>query len=98
MARGLSMLRLRKLVVVLPMIVSGAGEVAACNTGDIAVGVASARVCIQPGSGQSFRDCQDKDANGKHLCPEMVVAPAGSFMMGSQASEKGRRADEGPQH
>ncbi|PPD31300.1 MAG: hypothetical protein CTY20_00745 [Hyphomicrobium sp.] len=39
--------------------------------------------------GQVFRDCAD--------CPEMVVVPAGSFMMGSPASEKGREADEGPQ-
>jgi formylglycine-generating enzyme required for sulfatase activity len=28
----------------------------------------------------------------------MVVVPAGSFMMGSPASEEGRDADEGPQH
>jgi formylglycine-generating enzyme required for sulfatase activity len=38
----------------------------------------------------SFRDCAD--------CPEMVVLPAGSFMMGSPASEKDRYDDEGPQH
>ena len=39
--------------------------------------------------GQSFRDCAG--------CPEMMVIPAGSFMMGSPASEEGRFADEGPQ-
>lgn len=38
---------------------------------------------------QSFRDCSE--------CPEMVVIPAGSFMMGSPANEKGRSRDEGPQ-
>jgi len=38
----------------------------------------------------SFRECA-KD------CPEMVVVPAGEFMMGSPASEKGRFANEGPQ-
>jgi formylglycine-generating enzyme required for sulfatase activity len=31
-------------------------------------------------------------------CPEMVVIPAGAFMMGSAESEAGRSSDEGPQH
>ena len=31
-------------------------------------------------------------------CPEMIVVPAGEFMMGSPATEKGRYANEGPQH
>ena len=38
----------------------------------------------------TFKEC-DK-------CPEMVMVPAGSFTMGSPASEPGRREDEGPQH
>jgi len=42
------------------------------------------------GSGRVFRDCA--------TCPEMVVVPAGEFLMGSPASEKGRGKDEGPQH
>ncbi len=46
-------------------------------------------VCRKPGSGESFKDCPD--------CPEMVVVPAGSFMMGSPESEEGRYDDEGPQ-
>lgn len=46
-------------------------------------------LAVKPGSGNSFRDCAD--------CPEMVVVPAGSFMMGSPKSEEGRRDDEGPQ-
>ena len=37
-----------------------------------------------------FRDCD--------TCPEMVVIPAGTFRMGSLASEDGRYDDEGPQH
>jgi formylglycine-generating enzyme required for sulfatase activity len=39
----------------------------------------------------SFRECA-KD------CPEMIVVPAGDFMMGSPVSEKGRETNEGPQH
>ena len=42
------------------------------------------------GSRHKFRDCPD--------CPEMVVVPSGSFMMGSPSSEEGRDADEGPVH
>ena len=40
--------------------------------------------------GKVFRDCDG--------CPEMVVIPGGSFMMGSALSEADREADEGPQH
>ena len=39
--------------------------------------------------GRKFRDCHD--------CPEMVVVPAGSFLMGSPRTEMGRSDDEGPQ-
>jgi formylglycine-generating enzyme required for sulfatase activity len=31
-------------------------------------------------------------------CPEMIVVPAGTFTMGSPASEPGHEGDEGPQH
>src|SRR4051794_31831168 len=40
--------------------------------------------------GQTFRDCAN--------CPEMVVIPAGSFMMGAPVNEPGRYPEEGPQH
>ena len=44
-----------------------------------------------PAPGTEFSDCD--------VCPRMVVVPAGTFMMGSPASEDGRRYDdEGPQH
>src|SRR6516225_8231796 len=44
---------------------------------------------VTPGSGKTFRDPL---ADGKPcpMCPEMVVAPAGTFMMGSPPSEPGR--------
>ena len=40
---------------------------------------------------RAFRECA-KD------CPEMIVVPAGEFMMGSPATEEGRYNNEGPQH
>ena len=40
--------------------------------------------------GGKFRDCAE--------CPEMVVVPSGSFMMGSPRGESGRYDDEGPRH
>jgi formylglycine-generating enzyme required for sulfatase activity len=39
--------------------------------------------------GAVFRDCE--------ACPEMVVIPAGEFIMGSPNTEAGRGRDEGPQ-
>jgi formylglycine-generating enzyme required for sulfatase activity len=38
---------------------------------------------------QTFKDCSD--------CPEMVVIPAGSFLMGSPENEAGHTVVEGPQ-
>ena len=49
----------------------------------------SAERALKPGD--TFREC----AEG---CPEMVVVPAGDFMMGSPATEEGRTSSEGPQH
>ena len=40
--------------------------------------------------GREFRDCEG--------CPEMVVVPAGEYMMGSLRGEAGRGSDEGPRH
>ena len=40
--------------------------------------------------GGTFKDCD--------ACPEMVVVPAGQFIMGSPSREEGREDDEGPQH
>ena len=41
-------------------------------------------------NGDTFRDCK--------RCPVMVVVPAGSFLMGSPASEEGRTKHEEPVH
>jgi formylglycine-generating enzyme required for sulfatase activity len=43
-----------------------------------------------PEPGAVFRDCAE--------CPEMVVLPGGTFLMGSPPDEEGRYADEGPRH
>jgi formylglycine-generating enzyme required for sulfatase activity len=51
--------------------------------------VATRKVAAGSRPGETFRDCAD--------CPEMVVVPAGSFTMGSPASEPGRYDEEGPQ-
>ena len=45
---------------------------------------------IKPGSGVSFQDAP--------FAPEMVVVPAGEFMMGSPQNEAKRGDNEGPQH
>jgi formylglycine-generating enzyme required for sulfatase activity len=37
----------------------------------------------------TFKECAN--------CPQMIVVPAGSFTMGSPASEPGRSSNEGPQ-
>ncbi len=43
-----------------------------------------------PRAGTSFTDCKS--------CPEMVVVPAGSFIMGSPLDEDGHHSDEEPAH
>lgn len=49
--------------------------------------------CLKPGSGASFRDCW-KDGNSDVCGPEMVVVPAGQFLLGSPKDEPGRGEDE----
>lgn len=50
----------------------------------------AAKAAATPNPGDTFRDCPE--------CPEMVVVPAGEFMMGSPESEEGRNQSEGPRH
>ena len=52
--------------------------------------VTAPAVGIQLAEGRVFRDCAQ--------CPQMVVIPAGNFLMGSPSGEKYHRKDEGPQH
>ena len=58
------------------------------------IGLAPAALGAVAGGGLSpgdrFRDCL--------ACPEMVVVPAGVFVMGSSSSEEGHNSDESPQH
>lgn len=44
---------------------------------------------LDPDGDRKFRECAQ--------CPEMVVVPSGSFMMGSPEGEAGRDSNEGPQ-
>ena len=63
-----------------------AGSQSQCDGVWVAVGMQGQeeKRCFKPGNGktESFKDCPD--------CPEMVVAPAGSFIMGSPEIEKER--------
>ena len=68
----------------------GTSAWAAAGLGRDESGLASASTEPVRAGQQVFRDCE--------ACPEMVVVPAGSYMMGSPASEEGRDDDEGPRH
>jgi formylglycine-generating enzyme required for sulfatase activity len=50
------------------------------------------RRCFKPGAGKTewFKDCA--------YCPEMVIVPAGEFLMGSPAQDGRASANELPQH
>lgn len=50
--------------------------------------IASDLRCAQPGD--AFKDCAN--------CPEMIVLPAGEFMMGSPVDEPGHTTEEEPLH
>ena len=50
---------------------------------------AQAKNTLSHKPGQTFRDCPD--------CPELVVIPAGNFIMGSPENEPGHYPEESPQ-
>jgi formylglycine-generating enzyme required for sulfatase activity len=56
----------------------------------IAFGVSGTASAQAPEPGTSFRDCDD--------CPEIIVVPAGSFLMGSGLDDAARLASEEPHH
>lgn len=59
----------------------GASPAAAQRCDGVQVGNgASEQRCLQPGAGEGFKDCPD--------CPDMVIVPAGSFMMGAAPDEE----------
>ncbi len=51
---------------------------------------ASAEIPVKPGLGEFFKDCPE--------CPEMVMVPSGTFIMGSPEDEVDRLDYENPQH
>ena len=80
---------------VYPLVVGGAAVVI-LGTAALAAGLGRGELGLESTEterirpGPVFRDCE--------VCPQMVVVPAGSYMMGSPASEEGRRDEEGPRH
>jgi len=72
-----------------PMISAGTILFFVAGYGAVAPAQGAAMAPPEHVAGEKFRDCED--------CPEMIVIPAGSFVMGSPADEPGRREDEGPQ-
>lgn len=72
------------LVLVLSMLSAAPSAYAGCDGVEAWVG--NDKRCLTPKD--TFTDCAE--------CPEMVVLPAGSFIMGSPASEEGRLDNEEP--
>ena len=65
------------------------GQTPACSGATVVVAKAAAPRCLA--LKETFRDC---DAT----CPEMVVVPAGTFVMGSPANEPSHSESEAPTH
>ena len=57
---------------------------------------ADAERSLKPDPSKAFRECVPK-APGRDFCPDMLVVPAGNFMMGAAPGENGQ-SDEQPRH
>ena len=51
--------------------------------------LAGVMLCVSAQAQDTFQDCAD--------CPEMVVVPAGTYLMGAPPNEADRQAWDGPQ-
>jgi formylglycine-generating enzyme required for sulfatase activity len=71
--------------------IPGIALAGACLVAALATSVHAGKSSHNPG--ETFRDSLSDGTLG----PEMVVLPAGTFLMGSPEDEKGRRFSEGPQ-
>ena len=58
---------------------------------------ADAERALKPDPSKSFRECAPKQPDGDY-CPDMIVVPPGSFIMGSPATEQGHQKFAEPQH
>jgi formylglycine-generating enzyme required for sulfatase activity len=76
----------RRLIVVAHSVIAPAVAVLIAFGGQSAA--QSGDISFEPAT--NFRDCA--------VCPEMVVVPAGSYVMGSPRAETSRSEDEGPRH
>jgi hypothetical protein len=88
-------LKKQQLVVVVPPV--WPDKWGGCGSGGATVSFSSRRAAVLSMTEECalkpediFKECA--------VCPEMLVVPTGSFMMGSPESENDRYHDEGPQH
>jgi len=85
-----------QVVAMVPPVVQPLPATIPCGTGAVTELSSSRGAC--PLSEEEERSLKVKDAFKECKdCPDMVVVPAGSFMMGSPEDEKERKSDEGPQ-
>ena len=76
---------MRTLIFAMALAAAGAAE-----TGPDIAGAGGSRGAAAHEAGHVFRDCAE--------CPEMVVVPAGGFVMGALSPEEGRSGHEGAAH